>query len=125
MEKSRREAIENVMLHLHGTCEAFLSGDQGCGFECKSIMYGALILQIRSSSLLSPTPATPFPGISYKSLIQEVSSFRSPRWFESSASFPKRAHTYRHDCSDSSFKTLFANLNHSIEGLQLDKLSNP
>lgn len=125
MEKTRREAIENVMLHIHQKCEDFLSGDQGCGFECKSIMYGALTLQIRSRHLLSPTPVSPFPGISYRNLIQEVLSFRSPRWYESSASFPKRGHALRHDCPDSSFKILFADFNHSIEGLQLDELSNP
>lgn len=125
MEKSRREAIENVMLHIHQTCEDFLSGNQGCGFECKSIMYGALSLQIRSSHLLSPTPVTPFPCISYRNLIQELLSFISPRWYESSASFPKRGHALHHNCSDSSFTTLFANFNPSIEGLQLDELSNP
>lgn len=125
MEKTRREAIENVMLHIHQTCEDFLSGDQGCGFERKSIMYGALGLQIRSSHLLSPTPVTPFPGISYRNLIHELLSFISPRWYESSTSFPNRAHALRHDCSDSSFTTMFANFNHSIEGLQLDELSYP
>jgi hypothetical protein len=121
MNSCRQDAIENVMLLLRTTWEAFLSGNRGCRFECKSIMYGALTIQIRSSQLLSPTPETPFPGLSYKDLVREVISFISPQWY--GASDPaKRNRSFCHNCPDSSFTPLFAVLNHSIEGLDLDKL---
>jgi hypothetical protein len=119
MNSCRQDAIENVMLLLRTTWEAFLSGNRGCKFECKSIMYGALTIQIRSSQLLSPTPETPFPGLGYKDLVREVLSFTSPRWYGASSDPAKRN---RHNCPDSSFTSLFAVLNHSIEGLDLDKL---
>lgn len=124
MEKTRRDAIENLMLHIHHTCEDFLSGDRGCGFQCKSIMYGSLCLQIRSSHLLSPTPVTPFLGISYWNLIHELLSFKSPLWHEVSYS-SRRSYANRHDCSYSKLENLFANFNQSIEGLKLDDFANP
>lgn len=125
MNKSRQEAIGNVVSLLHETREAFLNGNRGCGFECKSIMYGALTMQMQSNNLLSPKPTTPFYFLKYDNLIQMVPSFRSPRWSESSADISKRRPTYCHDCPDSSFTSLFENLNHSIEGLDLDILSTP
>ncbi|OQE06917.1 hypothetical protein PENVUL_c016G00662 [Penicillium vulpinum] len=172
MDKSRQEAIENVILLLYETREAFLSGNRGCEFECKSIMYGALTMQIRSRPLLSPRPAPPFLGISHENLIQAVSSFRSPYWYKPSFTSSKRGQAYghefgqaydhefgqaydhefgqaydhefgqaydhefgqayghelgqayAHECSDSKFAPLFASLNCSIEGLELEKFSN-
>ncbi|KAJ5462470.1 hypothetical protein N7530_010675 [Penicillium desertorum] len=61
MNKTREGAFNKLILRLRRTREAFLSGKCGCGFECRSIMYGALTMQMQSSHLLSRILRLPFP----------------------------------------------------------------
>ncbi|KAJ5167992.1 uncharacterized protein N7482_003586 [Penicillium canariense] len=117
MNNDRQDGINNVIL-LHDTREALLNGTQGCGYECRSIMYGALTMQMQSNHLLSPWPATPFPDLSYGDLINKVSSFTSPRWYTSSR---RDYHFYGHTCDDSTFTSMLR-LNNFVEGLDLNEL---
>lgn len=116
MNDRRHEAIGNIVNLLYGIHEAFLSGTRGCSFECRSIMYGALTKHMQSSAFVLPRPTAPFPDLNYKKLIQNVLLFKSPRWSELSSS------RYYHNCSDSSFQSLFGKLDDSIEGLDLHSL---
>lgn len=75
MSDHRQSAIECLVRLLHETRDDLLSGRRGCGFECSSIMYGALSKQMQSDALLSPRPAAPYPSLTYISLVQRVSSF--------------------------------------------------
>ncbi|KAJ5219711.1 hypothetical protein N7468_008915 [Penicillium chermesinum] len=117
INKTREEAIKNVLQLLHKTREAFLNEDKGCGYECRSIMNGALAMQIRSSPHLSTMPKAPFRWLSYEILKENVLSFKSPRWFELQIS--RGAGSYRHGCPDSCFDSLFAVLNDPIKGLNI------
>ncbi|KAF4256283.1 hypothetical protein KXV25_003434 [Aspergillus fumigatus] len=72
MNDRREEAINNLIQVLHDTREALLSGTRGCGFECSSIMYGALSKEMRSNDLLPSRPAAPFANLNYASLVQKV-----------------------------------------------------
>lgn len=119
MNECRQKAIRDTICILQGTSEAYLTGNKGCGFECKSIMHGALTMQIQSS-LPSPRPAAPFSGLVYRDLVQKVLSFRSPQWYD--PTFDYRRGRLFHKCSDSSFALMFTKLRCSIEGLDLDKL---
>jgi hypothetical protein len=106
----RQKAIGNLFDLVQETHEAFLNGARGCDFECSSIMYGALAKNMFSKGF-SQRAVIPYPKLSYKSLLQTVLSFDSPKWGGS------RPH--RHSCSDSSFLTLFNHLDGSIEGLDI------
>ncbi|PYI12642.1 hypothetical protein BO78DRAFT_402522 [Aspergillus sclerotiicarbonarius CBS 121057] len=118
MNERRQEAIQNLVLLLHETRDALLTGHRGCDFECSSIMYGALTKQMQSCNLLSPRPAAPFPNLKYKCLVQQVLSFKSPQWRTPSSYY------YDHNCSASSFTSLFEELDKSpaIKGLDLYSL---
>lgn len=124
MNECRQVAINNLIQFVHDTREALLRGIRGCGFECSSIMYGALSKEMHSNDLLSPRPAAPFPDLNYKYLVWKVLSFASPRWKDSSSGYSSYGSRNCHNCSDSSFASLFGQLNDAIEGLDLDNLSS-
>ncbi|KAF4161658.1 hypothetical protein CNMCM8927_004890 [Aspergillus lentulus] len=69
MNERRQVGINNLIQFIHDTREALLNGIRGCGFECSSIMYGALSKEMHSNDLLSPRPAAPFPDLNYKYLV--------------------------------------------------------
>jgi hypothetical protein len=46
MNDQRQGAIAGLVLQLHETRDKLQSGSKGCGFECSSIMYGALAMQM-------------------------------------------------------------------------------
>lgn len=83
-------------------------------------MLGALTIQMQSSNLLSPRPAAPFLNLSHRDLIQKVLAFESPEWSTSAHYQNHYGYIQAHTCADSSFKSLFANLNDFIEGLDLN-----
>lgn len=117
MSDHRQSAIEGLVRLLHETRDDLLSGRRGCGFECSSIMWGALSKQMQSDTLLSPRPAAPYPSLTYISLVQRVSSFNRQKWYGSSSRYAR----YRHKCPASSFGMLFGELK-DIEGLDLEDL---
>ncbi|KAL4951824.1 hypothetical protein BDW69DRAFT_31181 [Aspergillus filifer] len=111
MNVRREEAINDLVVQLHGICDTFLSGSRGCSFECSSIMYGALTKQMQSDVQLSPKPAAPFPGLTYNHLVRKILSLKSPVWYTSSGR--------SHRCSDSSFTRLIGKFDDHINGLDL------
>lgn len=118
MDDRRQKAITDLILRLHETHEEFLSGSRGCGYECSSIMYGALTKKMQSNALLCPRPEIPFVDLNYRSLVLRVSSFTSPNWDNAYSSYGINVHS----CADSSFKSIFGKLSGTIEGLDLDGL---
>lgn len=112
MNDRKSEAINNTISKIHEKREAFLNETLGCGSECSSIMYGALSKAMKSKDLLSPKPVAPFAGMNYEELVETVKAFESPHWYSMS-------HSRAHWCEDSSFETLFEELEETIDGLQL------
>jgi hypothetical protein len=94
MNICRQEAIENLVTLLHKTRDAFLYGTRGCGFECRSIMYGALTMGMESSNLLSPKPVIPFPNLNYNCLARNIMAFTSPRWYGLSPGYSSYGSSY-------------------------------
>jgi hypothetical protein len=117
MNLHRQKAIENIICQLYEKQEALLDGSRGCGFECSSIMYGALSKHMRSIGLQSPKPISPFLRMSYNQLVQKVLSFKSPEWYKSERS-------YRfHSCKDCDFQYLFPGLDGKLGGFDLLELT--
>lgn len=115
MNVRRRSAIKKILDRLHNTLEELLSGDRGCNFECRSMAYGALTLEMNSANLLSSTLAAPFQGLSYKSLLEKIESFHSPDW--------DHHHKYNYrSCRLRSLKSLAGTLDSHIEGVDIDRL---
>ncbi|KAJ5155640.1 hypothetical protein N7492_008443 [Penicillium capsulatum] len=123
MNRCREKAISDLIVQLHETRDAFLHASLGCCFECRSIMYGALTLQMQSSNLLSPKPEAPFPNLDYNCLVQWVMAFRSPGWYDSPSRYSSYSQSALHRCSDASFISAFAKLKDSLEGLDLNRLT--
>lgn len=116
MNLRRQKAIENIICQVYEKREAFLNGTRGCGFECSSIMYGALSKHMQSIGLLSPKPMTPFLGMNYNQLVQQVLSFKSPQWYRSSYT--------PHSCKDGNFRHIFPGLDDKFDGYDLDLKSS-
>ncbi|KAJ5746583.1 hypothetical protein N7520_011765 [Penicillium odoratum] len=112
-----QEALDSLVTLLHETRDAFIHGSRGCCYECRSIMYGALTMQMQSNNLLSPKPETPFPNLSYHSLVRRVLAFTSPQWCVSSRGYAR--YQSDHDCPDACFEFVFTMLKDSLEGLEL------
>lgn len=111
MNNRRQAAIEKIICQLYETQEAFLHGTRGCGFECSSIMYGALSKHMQSVGLLRSKPRAPFLRLNYNHLAKNVLSFRSPQWYSSSYD--------RHYCVNGNFRDIFAGLDDKFDGLDL------
>ncbi|EQL37997.1 hypothetical protein BDFG_01014 [Blastomyces dermatitidis ATCC 26199] len=118
MNDFRQKAIENRITQLHERRESFLKGDRGCGFECSSIMFGALTKHMHSNNLLSPRPVAPFEELNYRDLIDKLLSLQEPRWF-SSLSESYYESISRHDCQDSALISPRGALVNNMEGLSL------
>ncbi|KAJ5135222.1 uncharacterized protein N7515_004500 [Penicillium bovifimosum] len=115
MNERREKAISNVIARLYETRDAFLHGTIGCSFECRSIMYGALSIQMQSNNLLSPKPETPFLDLNCNCLVRTVKAFKSPEWWDDDDD--------EHACYDSSLPSLFSELEDSLGGLQLNEFT--
>ena len=120
---SRQRATDSLINFLCETRGAFLAGTRGCGFECRSIMYGALTMQMQSKNLLSPKPVTPFLNLNYDDLAQTILAFQSPRWCSPSSIYSSYSYASPHNCSDASFKSVFATLEDPLDGLDLEILT--
>ncbi|KAJ5661175.1 uncharacterized protein N7484_000547 [Penicillium longicatenatum] len=123
MNECREEAINSLIVLLHETRDAFLNSTRGCNFECRSIMFGALTIQMQSSKLLLPKSETPFPGLTYNCLVQKISTFTSPKW-SSFYRYNYQHNCSEHYCSDASFKSIFEELKGSLEGLKLERFTS-
>ncbi|KAL4861605.1 hypothetical protein BDV12DRAFT_180004 [Aspergillus spectabilis] len=120
MNFHRQQAIEKLFLLLQETQDAFLNTDCRCGFECSSIMYGALIKELHRVDLLSPRPEAPFSELAYDQLMHKVSSIRSPIWFTKAHQHWGSSFQFeQHNCDSSSFAQLFGHLNDTVAGLDL------
>ncbi|KAJ9294869.1 hypothetical protein DTO271G3_6431 [Paecilomyces variotii] len=123
IDSNRQQAISNVITLLQEKREALLSGNEGCGFECSSIMYGALTKQMQSNGLLSPVPEAPFLSLNYEELVRKVLSFKSPQWYDPDSEYSSYYSSYRHpslhSCPHSTFKSLFGVLKDTLGGLNL------
>ncbi|KAJ9205085.1 hypothetical protein DTO164E3_1708 [Paecilomyces variotii] len=119
IDSNRQQAINNIIILLQEKREALLSGSEGCGFECSSIMYGALTKQMQSNGLLSPVPVAPFLNLNYEGLVWKLRSFKSPQWC---GPYSKYHSSYRHECSHSTFESLFRASPGRVGGLDLHDL---
>ncbi|KAJ9217576.1 hypothetical protein DTO166G4_758 [Paecilomyces variotii] len=117
IDSDRQKAINNLFTLLQEKREALLSGSEGCGFECSSIMYGALTKQMQSNGLLSPAPEAPFLGLNYKELVRKVLSFKSPPWYTPDSNYSSYRRPSLHSCPHSTFQSLFGVLNDTLGGL--------
>lgn len=108
----RQNAIDGLFDLIQDTQTGFLIGSLGCGFECRSIMYGAIATNMLSKGL-SFQPLIPYPGLDYRSVLDKILSFHSPEW-----TFVRR---HRHSCSDSSFTRFFSSLPKAIDGLEIEQ----
>lgn len=112
MNKGRQAAVGELFYYLDKLSEKLLSRRRGCSFECSSIMYGALQMQMQSICLLSSKPECPYLGLSYRDTVEKVIRFRSPSWAWHGENGP-------HTCFDSIMRTLIGDLRVRIKGLEL------
>ncbi|KAJ5472054.1 hypothetical protein N7539_008623 [Penicillium diatomitis] len=116
INRRREEAIERLIDLIDYTRRQYLLGARGCRLECRSIMYGALTIQ--SKDLLLPHREFPFPNVSYRSLVQKMTNFRSLEWYDS----PSKC-INKHSCPGSSFASTFGALDGFLEGLELEQFN--
>lgn len=84
-----------------------LRGDLGCNFDCRSIMYGALSMNMHTIGL---EPRLAFVAMDYTRLVQHVSSFTMPE---------NRCTSNFVYCRAGSFEKLFGRLDDTVKGLDM------
>lgn len=52
-------------------------------FECRSIIFGTVTMNMDSLSLSGLRPTAPFPGLSIKNVSWELQEIKSPVWYDS------------------------------------------
>ncbi|EAW11244.1 BTB/POZ domain-containing protein [Aspergillus clavatus NRRL 1] len=115
MYSTRESWIDTIIKRLRQAQADLFSGKLGCGLECRSIMYGALTLQMHPTGLLSPSLIAPYLGANYHQIVQHISALASPEWGSTSKS--ARGNLRRHSCSASSFVWLLGYPSGSIPGI--------
>lgn len=118
MNDHRENAIGAMTSLIDETLDHFLNDRHDCSrkFECCSIMFGALVKQLNSSSLFSPKPVAPFVGSNYRQFVQTIKSFKTPQWnCNCDCDYSYRSY------SDCSFQVLFEHLRDTIDGLDIHK----
>jgi hypothetical protein len=78
LERKRQELIDRILSALHELATNLRDDKDGCSFDCRSMLLGALIKQMHSRGLHSPRPIEPFLGFSFDSIVKSVSEMSSP-----------------------------------------------
>ncbi|KAJ5951227.1 uncharacterized protein N7479_009640 [Penicillium vulpinum] len=150
MDKSRQEAIENVILLLYETREAFLSGNRGYSVKASSFTEACTSFS-GSPYWYKPSFTSSKRGQAYGHEFGQAYDHEFGQAYDhefgqaydhefgqaydhefgqaydhefGQAYGHELGQAYAHECSDSKFAPLFASLNCSIEGLELEKFSN-
>ena len=82
----RLKSIAAIVAELHNLLDHFRSNDYLCpddrslGFECGSMLYGALTKGMHSMGVWSPYPIEPFAGLSLHDVVTKAKLMKSPAW---------------------------------------------
>ncbi|GKZ32609.1 hypothetical protein AbraIFM66950_002127 [Aspergillus brasiliensis] len=115
----RVKAIWELMSHVYGVQNDYLSGERGCSFECSAILYGALTKNLCMYGLRESDFRPPFPHRSYKYLVHVIDRFRLPRWYDPRSSKYLCWQYCEHECHDAHFWELRAGRCFEEEGMEL------
>ncbi|PVH96337.1 hypothetical protein DM02DRAFT_674890 [Periconia macrospinosa] len=100
IEQVCSEVTEAIVAQLHGLLEEYSDPnyqcpDDGPSFECGSILYGALIREMRLAGLLVSDFVPSVRDMDLSEILNKMQSFRSPEWC-----YPGRYKSrFQHSCS--------------------------
>jgi len=78
IEKRRHSLVSETTESLYNAADRLLRGSETCSFACDSLLFGALVKQIRDLGLHWPKGSAPPPDFSPSELFQAVRNFKSP-----------------------------------------------
>ncbi|PWY67613.1 hypothetical protein BO94DRAFT_503713 [Aspergillus sclerotioniger CBS 115572] len=117
----RREAITDLVNHIHEEHERYTSGDLGCSFECGSMMAGGIDRNLKFYKL-RPVDGfeAPYHNHSYMSVVRTIEMFTTPRWYDVTSTYSSYGYQYTaHQCHDSTYASLRDGWNGHLDGLEL------
>ncbi|KID95018.1 hypothetical protein MAJ_09033, partial [Metarhizium majus ARSEF 297] len=80
IESRRRDLLGELMAEAEQVVQRLSQGSGPCTFDCRSMLLGALMQEMRRAGLHSSCsgPGAPLPGISLSTALHRVRSFQSP-----------------------------------------------
>lgn len=78
IDTGREAALLQISFSLQDLKYSLLRGTEGCSFECRSLLLGALIKYMHDDGLLEDTLKTPYGGHSLVDAIKRVQAMKSP-----------------------------------------------
>ncbi|EAS27910.3 uncharacterized protein CIMG_09114 [Coccidioides immitis RS] len=122
IDEQRKDSIDQIVEHLHGLRQDFLEQQESCSFECSSMLFGALTIEMHRRNLL-PRTASPFPGASFAKVVQSVRLIRSPTWCPVAGWVSFNSTCRAHGCILSKFiDPVIEGLEHDLAGLELNDI---
>lgn len=119
INQKREELTNEIVTSLHTLLASFLKDTYACSFECKSILFGALGIQMREWKIY-PKPQAPFSDLSGSNLIRHMRKVKSPNW-----------HTYtyyqsytEHSCGFESIQKVADGIREKFQSFSLKSLLN-
>ncbi|KAH8586009.1 hypothetical protein B0O99DRAFT_602845 [Bisporella sp. PMI_857] len=80
IDEKRQELLNQLTGTLHDVFDKLRRSQALCGFECDSMLLGAIIKQLYPHYLIWPKPSEPFIGFNFAKSAKTVRSLRSPAW---------------------------------------------
>ena len=80
IDEERQDLLDQLTGILNDVLDSLCRDQKLCGFECDSMLLGAIIRQLYSHCLIWPKPSEPFIGVSFVESARAVRSLRTPTW---------------------------------------------
>ncbi|KFY42445.1 hypothetical protein V494_02402 [Pseudogymnoascus sp. VKM F-4513 (FW-928)] len=80
IDEERQSLLNQLIETVHDVLDKLRSSQPLCGFECDSILLGAMVQQLYPHNLIWPKPLEPFIGFGFVETAETVRSLRSPAW---------------------------------------------
>lgn len=84
IDEERQDLLDQLTGILNDVLDSLCRDQKLCGFECDSMLLGAIIGQLYRHNLIWPKPSKPFIGFGLAESVETVCGLRSPAWCDMS-----------------------------------------
>lgn len=118
IEEKRTSSLQMILRTVDEFREGLVKGSQGCGFECSSMLLGALVKQMDKHKIGQHLLLEPCSGRSIRQVKLILLEFNTPTWY---LIRPHAWNPEEHTCSlKAKLKPLLGGVWETIKGLKLD-----
>lgn len=116
IDEKRQHLIGRLFNAINNLRGSLCEDKDVCSFECSSILLGSLMKEMRKINHLNRKSAKPYNGYSVAGLLQSISNFKSPHWYDISSHQSRR----RHPCNlMQEIQPILDDIKESLQGFKL------